>query len=149
MKESVIADSTCLIGLERIHLLDLLPALFESILIPPEVDKEFGVSLPWLKVETPSDTALIAALKMLVDDGEAAAIGLASERGWRVILDDRQARAVAKNLGITIIGTVGILVRAKQSGIIPLLKPILDDLETSGFYISNALREEGLRIVGE
>lgn len=149
MKEAVVVDSTCLIGLERIRHLDILPALFEPILIPPEVDKEFGVSLSWLKVETPSDTALIAALKMLVDDGEAEAIALANEHRWRVILDDRQARSIARNLGIAIIGTVGILVRAKQAGVIPFLKPILDDLESSGFYISNALKEEGLRLVRE
>ena len=74
MKEPVVTDSTCLIGLERIGCLDVLPALFEPILIPPEVHKEFGTSLPWLTVEAPTDQGLVAALKMLVDDGEAEAI---------------------------------------------------------------------------
>jgi predicted nucleic acid-binding protein len=69
VKESVITDSTCLIGLERIGQLDTLPALFEPILIPPEVQREFGMSLPWLTVETPADQALVTALKLLVDDG--------------------------------------------------------------------------------
>lgn len=149
MKEPVVTDSTCLIGLERIDHLDLLPALFDPIAIPPEVDQEFGNTLPWLKVETPSDTALVAALKMLVDDGEAEAITLASEKGWRLIVDDLQARSVARNVGISIIGTVGVLVQAKQSGIISLLKPILIALETSGFYMRSTLKEEALRIAGE
>lgn len=149
MKEPIVTDSTCLIGLERISCLDLLPALFEPILIPPEVDKEFGVKLPWLKIDAPSDTALIAALKMLVDDGEAEAIALASERRWKIILDDRQARSVARNLGIQIIGTIGVLVQAKESGIIFSLKPILSDLEAKGFYVGNTLKEEALRLVGE
>ncbi len=48
MTNSVVADSTCLIGLERIEHLDILPALFEPILIPPAVQQEFGISLPWL-----------------------------------------------------------------------------------------------------
>lgn len=81
MREPVVADSTCLIGLERIGCLDVLPALFEPILVPPEVQREFGIFLPWLKIETPADQALVAALRMLVDDGEAEAISLASERG--------------------------------------------------------------------
>ncbi|HKQ08890.1 MAG TPA: DUF3368 domain-containing protein [Blastocatellia bacterium] len=149
MKEPIITDSTCLIGLERIGHLDLLPALFEPIMIPPEVDREFGITLAWLRIEVPSDTTRVATLKLLIDDGEAEAIALAGERGVRLILDDRQARLVAKNLGIPIIGTVGVLAQAKQAEIIASLKPILSKLEAKGFYISNALKEEALRIVGE
>lgn len=48
MKEPVVVDSTCLIGLERIRQIDILPTLFEPVVIPPEVNREFGVSLPWL-----------------------------------------------------------------------------------------------------
>ena len=93
MRESVVTDSTCLIGLERIGHLDLLPALFETVIAPPGVHQEFGVALPWLQLEPPSDTILVAALKILVDDGEAEAIALASAHGYRIILDDRQARS--------------------------------------------------------
>lgn len=149
MKESVVADSTCLIGLERIGRLDLLPELFEPILVPPEVQNEFGISLIWLKVETPSDQALVTTLKMLVDDGEAEALALAKELGLRIILDDRQARAVGNRLNIPVIGTVGILVQAKYAGVIPLIKPLLEDLESNGFYLSDALKDEALRLVGE
>lgn len=149
MKEPIVTDSTCLIGLERIGQLDLLPALFEPIVIPPEVNQEFAVAVSWLRVETPSVTVLIAALKMLVDAGEAEAIALASERGCRVVLDDRKARSVARSLGVPIIGTVGILLRAKQSGVIPLVKPILDALEARSFYVSGGLKEEALLLAGE
>ena len=149
MTEPVVTDSTCLIGLERIDQLNLLPALFERIVAPPEVQREFGAVLPWLQIEIPLDEALIATLKILVDDGEAEAIALASERGYKVVLDDRQARAVAKQLNIQIIGTIGILVLAKGSGLIATLRPVLNDLEDQGFYVGNALREEALRIVGE
>jgi uncharacterized protein len=149
VKAPVVTDSTCLIGLERIGHLDVLPALFEPILVPPEVYKEFGTSLSWLTVEAPTNQALVAALKMLVDDGEAEAIALAREREWQIILDDRQARSVARRLGISIIGTIGILVRAKRSGIIPSLKTLLSELEANGFYISNVLKEEALRLADE
>jgi predicted nucleic acid-binding protein len=149
VKEPVVADSTCLIGLERIGHLDILPALFEPILVPPEVQHEFGTLLPWLTVETPADQALVTALKMLVDDGEAEAITLAHEQERRIILDDRRARSVARGLGVTIIGTVGILVRAKRLGLITSLKALLDELEAHEFYISEGLKAEALRLVNE
>jgi len=100
-------------------------------------------------VETSTDQALVAALKMLVDDGEAEAIALAREQGRRLMLDDRRARSVARSPGITIIGTVGILVRAKRLGIITSLKALLDELEAHEFYIGEGLRAEALRLVNE
>jgi predicted nucleic acid-binding protein len=149
VREPIVTDSTCLIGLERIGRLDLLPALFEPVIVPPLVHQEFGVPLSWLQVEAPSDPVLVAALKILVDDGEAEAIALASARGYRIILDDRQARLVAKQLGIPILGTIGVLVDAKRTGLIVALKPVLNDLEDKGFYVTEALKEEALRLVGE
>ena len=149
MKEPVVTDSACLIGLERIGHLDILPALFEPILVPLEVQHEFGTLLPWLTVEIPTDQALVTALKMLVDDGEAEAIALAHEQGRRIILDDRRARSVARSLRITIIGTVGILVRAKRLGLITSLKALLEELEAHEFYISEGLKAEALRLVNE
>jgi uncharacterized protein len=149
MTNPVVADSTCLIGLERIEHLDILPALFEPILIPPAVQQEFGIVLPWLQVEVPTDPGMVVALKMLVDRGEAEAITLAYQRKLQIILDDRQARSVARNMGISFIGTVGILVRAKQAALIPALKPLLDELELNGFYLNEALKAEAIHIVGE
>lgn len=149
MTESIVTDSTILIGLERIEHLDVLPVLFTPILIPPAVQQEFGIALPWLQVETPSDQGLVAALKILVDEGEAEAIALAYQRRLQIILDDRQARAVARNMKISIIGTVGVLVKAKQAGLITALKPLLDDLELNGFYLTEALKVEALKLVGE
>ncbi|HMG76850.1 MAG TPA: DUF3368 domain-containing protein [Pyrinomonadaceae bacterium] len=149
MKEPIVADSTCLIGLERIDRLDLLSELFEPVVIPPEVAREFGVSLAWLKVESPANDALMMSLKLLIDQGEAEAIALGYEKHWRVLLDDRQARAVAKQMGLRIIGTVGALVLAKQQSMIPSLRTLLAQLEAHNFYLSADLREEALRLVNE
>lgn len=149
MKESVVADSTCLIGLERIGRLEILPELFEPIFIPNEVANEFGVSLSWLKVGMPSNFALVKALKLSVGDGEAEAIALALEKNCKIILDDKQARSVAKKLGLEIVGTVGMFIRAKQNNLVDSLKTILDDLENNGFRMSENLKAEALKIVGE
>lgn len=149
MTETAVVDSTCLIGLERIGRLDILPALFANVVVPPEVAREFGTFLPWLKVEMPASNALTSALKMMLDDGEADAIALASERGYGIVLDDRQARRVAKNLGVAVVGTVGLLFRAKRDGIIPAVRPLLENLELNGFYLSSELKEEALRLANE
>ena len=83
MKEPVVTDSTCLIGLERIGRLDILPALFDPLLMPPEVAREFGSTLSWLQTEPLTSNLLVAVLRLLVDAGEAEAIALASEKGCR------------------------------------------------------------------
>ena len=149
MSERVVADSTCLIALERIGQIEILPVLFESVLIPPAVAQEFGISLPWLKIERLSDQVLVAVLKMMIDDGEAEAIALSQEQKCRIILDDRQARRVGQDMGLRVIGTVGILILAKKRGILSTVKPVLQNLDDIGFYISAALKAEVLRLVEE
>lgn len=149
MKEPIVADSTCLIGLERIGRLDVLPELFEPVFIPDEVANEFGVSLSWLKVETPSNFSLVNALKLSVDNDEAEAIALSLEKNCKIILDDKQARSVAKKLGLEIVGTIGMFIRTKQNNLIDSLGTVLDELENNGFRMSKNLKAEALKIVGE
>lgn len=148
-QEIVITDSGCLIGLERIDRLDLLPALFGAILIPPAVQSEFGNVLSWLQVVVPKDVGMVAALKMLVDDGEAEAIALAYEYQYRLIVDDLQARKVARELGLKLTGTIGVLIMAKQRGVIDAVKPVIEALEGGGFFLSAELKTEALRLAGE
>ena len=70
--------------------------------------------------------ALVATLKTQVDEGQAKAIALAMELGdVFVILDDRKARQLSLQLNLKVIGTVGMLLRAKGFGIIPEIKPLL------------------------
>lgn len=146
---TVVLDSTCLIGLERIGRLDLLPALFPILVVPPAVVHEFGQVLPWFVVEPPIDLGMVAALRLLVDPGESEAIALAYEKQVRVILDDRKAREAAQRLHIPVTGTVGLILKAKQNGLIAAIRPLLDALQINGFRISQELREEAFRIAGE
>nr|BAL57698.1 hypothetical conserved protein [uncultured Acetothermia bacterium]BAL59382.1 hypothetical conserved protein [Candidatus Acetothermum autotrophicum] len=149
MKEPVVTNSTCLISLERIGQLDLLPALFEPVFIPPKVQEEFGSMRAWLVEQAPQNAALVMALKQLVDVGEAEAIALAFEQKTTLVLDDRKARQVAKRLGVRIIGTVGILVRAKKQGILASIRPQLEALKNVGFRITPELEQEALRLANE
>jgi len=149
MTDLIVADSTCLIGLERIDKIDLLPQMYSQVIIPPQVQKEFGLSFAWLIVKNPQNIGMINSLKLMVDDGESEAIALAYELGYRLVVDDKQARNIAKRLDIEIIGTVGILVKAKQLGLIDQLLTILEALENKGFYLSQSLKTEALILVGE
>jgi len=73
-----VTNSTCLIALERIGRLDLLPRLFTRISIPQSVRDEFGLPLPYLNVTVPTNRVAAAALRTQLDDGEAEAIVLAT-----------------------------------------------------------------------
>jgi hypothetical protein len=66
-----------------------------------------------------------------------------------VILDDRPARRLALNLGLPVVGTAGILLRAKRLGFIPELRPLLDEVIRRGFRLSPAIREKLLTDAGE
>ena len=149
MSTRIVSDSTCLIALERIGNVEILPAIFETVLIPPAVEREVGISLPWLKVERLSDTSSVVALKLIIDDGEAEAIALVQEQQCRIITDDRRARSVARKFGLDVIGTIGVLVLAKKRDFVSSIEPLLIDLDVAGFYVSTALKEEALRLVDE
>jgi predicted nucleic acid-binding protein len=142
-------DSTCLIGLERINRLDIIPALFHPVFVTSDILSEIGSIYPWMQVEDPSNSALEKSIALLVDKGEASVITLAHEKGFKVILDDRQARLIAKQLMLSVIGTIGLLIEAKRKGVIQYLNPVIQDLEMNGFYLSNALKNEAIRIVNE
>lgn len=149
MNRLVIADSACLIALEQIHELPLLGKLFDEVLIPPAVMAEFGGSALWLRVIAPTNAVAVDSLKLIVDEGEAEAIALAAELALPVILDDRQARRVALGMRLSMFGTIGCLLQAKQRGFVTAIKPVIEKLESVGFYLSTELKASALKLAGE
>lgn len=136
----VVTNSSCSIGLEQIQRLELLSQVFSSIVIPEAVQQEIGFRAAFLNVQVVQNQNLVASLKTQVDDGEAEAIALAQEiSALYLVLDDGKARKLAKQLGLQVIGTVGVLLRAKQLQVIPAVKPLLDALILSNFRISDPL----------
>ena len=150
MSEQAVTDSTCLIALERIGQLDLLRQVFAPLFAPPAVQAELGVSVDWLVVRPVSDMRIVVALKTQLDEGEAQVIALAMELGdILVVLDDKKARRIARQMDLRVIGTLGILLRAKQEGVVTELKSSLNALRRVGFYMTDELYQETLRIAGE
>ncbi len=148
----IVADSSPLIGLARIGQLDLLRRSAERVLIPPAVWGEVTTQSPdapgakevraarWLAIEEPPDPASVASLKLIVDQGEAEAIALAQSIDSSLLLvDDSRARRVAQQLGVRLIGTVGLLRRAKKAGWITELRSELEALQSHGIYIRQKL----------
>lgn len=147
----IISDTTILIALDKIDSLNLLEQLYESIIITPEVKDEFGEPLPnWIKTEEVSDKSKVKLLGLELDLGESSAIALALEnQNSLLIIDEKKGRKIAKAMGIDVTGTLGILVKAKNKGIIEKVSPVLDKLEASNFRISPTLRALIIKQVGE
>ena len=154
----VIADSSPLIYLSRAGALHLLPALFDEVIVPRAVWNEAVERRPsalgvdalyqasWLRVV--DDPPLESSLGL--DPGETAAILLAeSRRADLLLIDERVGRKVAQARGLTVRGTLGVLVQARRKGLLPALKPVLDTLLAEGFRIAPALIREALAHVGE
>jgi len=103
----------------------------------------------WLRVETVSNTASELDPNQL-DAGELAVLSLAIESpGTTVILDDLAARVEAARRNIPLLGTAGILLRAKEHGRIPAVQPALDSLRQAGLYMTDDVYRIVLRIAGE
>jgi predicted nucleic acid-binding protein len=114
------------------------------------VATEVGTETNWLTVQSVQNSAVVATLKTQMDEGEAEAIALAMELGdVLLILDDKKARRVAQQIGLKVIGTVGMLLRAKRDGVITEIKPLLTALVQADFRISDGVIQEALRLSGE
>lgn len=146
-----VCNSSCLIVLEAIGQLDLLQQLLGTITIPDAVVAEFGNPLPgWFAVESVQNRATVKSLQLQLGPGESEAIALAGElSAVRVILDDKKARRIARQLSLPVTGTVALLIQAKQRGLIANLSDVLDQLTAAGFFLSDSLVEAALRQVGE
>ncbi len=166
MRGNVVSDAGPLIALARVHRLDLLENLCGSVLIPPAVEDELRVdsgrpgakrlkkalSQGWLQRHNLSDSAerALSELNLVLDAGEAEAIVLAEEISCRFLLmDDRRGRAVAKRRGIPVAGIAAVLLASKESGLVPAVLPVLEELSAAGYRLSSTLVSQTARLAGE
>jgi predicted nucleic acid-binding protein len=150
---SVVADTGPLIALTRIGHLHLLGLQFDRVLIPAAVAHELSrgeprVAADWLDATEVVDHAHVAALRARLGPGESAAIALAHERTLTLLIDERRGRAMATSLGITVTGTVGVLVAAKAGRHVAAVQPLLAALIASGVHISPRVYAAALVLAG-
>jgi predicted nucleic acid-binding protein len=142
-------------------LLSGLQALAGRIIVPPAVvhtlavGRAQGVRLPdptvieWITVRPPASTAVLP-LVMDLGPGETAVLALALESpDAMVILDDALARQMATTLAMRFRGSLGVLLDAKQAGLISAITPLLDRLQALGFYLSAETRKLMLDLANE
>lgn len=145
MKRIVISDTSCLIILSKIGLLEILHTLFGEVWITEEVKNEFDEQLPdWISVKKADATQITQILALNVDIGEASSMALYLEQTQDALLviDERKGRLIAKDLGIKIIGTLGILIKAQKSGLIPDMQEVVALLEQTDFRLSPILKQQ-------
>jgi uncharacterized protein len=159
----VVSDTSPIINLATIGHLDLLHQLYADIVIPSAVYHEIvvaGAGMPgaaevqtqsWFHQQPVADTAFVTLLQADLDVGEAEAVALAHEIKADLLLIDEQAgRRHAARLGLRFIGLLGVLLAAKDAGILPAVKGPLDDLiAKAGFWVRPSLYAAVLKAAGE
>ncbi|MCW7487191.1 DUF3368 domain-containing protein [Leptospira meyeri] len=140
----VISNTSCLILLSKIQQFGILKSLYNSVIITDTVKTEFGKNVPdFIKTKNPTQEFSVKSLEQILDSGEASTNALALEsKNSLVILDDLKARKIAKNLGLKITGTLGILAKAKKLGIIEDLEKQINELQKKGIWISESVLNE-------
>ncbi|MCC6328492.1 MAG: DUF3368 domain-containing protein [Acidobacteria bacterium] len=142
IRSIVIADASSLIALDNISELDVLRRLYNAIIVTPEVAGEYGLETPaWIHIRAASNRSRRHLEASRLDSGEISSIALALDSvDPLLIIDERKGRRVAEQLGIDIIGIVGVLIKAKLAGFIRDPETLLDRLESVDFRLSDALK---------
>ena len=158
---SAITNTSPLLYLHRASSLHWFDALFDSVWVPRAVllELEQGCRrgydvpdqsmLPWLEIVEPKHIpSTWFALDLGV--GELAAMALALENPTRVVLlDDQLARRTAQAAGITVWGTLRVVLEVKDRGLIPKVAPVIKKLRANGMWISASVQHRILDLAGE
>lgn len=147
----VVVNTTPLIALAEIGELHLLKDLYGIIEIPNAVFKEIESepaytevreATDWIKVVDVDKPEQKKLLSSRLHTGEVEVILYAKDTNADlVILDDKLARKTAKYMDLTITGTLGVIVKAKEKGYVNAVKPIMDKLIRNGLYISPEIQK--------
>lgn len=156
------ADTGPLVILAKLDHLHLLRQLFTEIRIPetvlveatalayrPDAKRIVGFSAQYANVVpdlAPNDPDY---LDYGLDAGETQAISLAKQACCPVLLDERRGRSVAKQEHVDVLGTVGLLLKAKQAGLIPEMGCLLDAMLEQDYRLAPALVQRAKVLAGE
>lgn len=162
MSVVVVSDASPLINLARAAQFELLRVFYEQVVIPQAVYDEVVVRgkgrdgskevqhAAWIVTQDPADVLAVRVLTTELGEGEAAAIVLAQEQHASLLLiDEIRGRRIARQLGLQVQGTLGLLARGKREGQIGNLGAVLDLLRARGTWLDERLCAEVLRLVGE
>lgn len=160
MSETWIVNASPVILLAQVGRLDLLERLCSTLLLPTDVAGEISagpaddparqaIERDWgERVATPAIGPSL--LEWGLGPGETAVIACAERvASSTAVLDDRLGRLAAKAHGINVVGTLGVVLRAKRAGLIPAAAPVLQSLQEAGMFLRPSLLQQALRRVDE
>ncbi|WP_347987805.1 DUF3368 domain-containing protein [Methylomonas sp. AM2-LC] len=155
----LVADSSALIALSACNSLSLLEKLFETVLVPETVyfettrsnKKEAQALKVFLQDKVRKvDLREYVFLDAYADAGETEAMLLYKQiSADKLLIDDQRGRKVAKINQISIIGSLGVLLAAKEKGLVDRLSPLLLQIEQSEIFLSTQLIATVLELAGE
>jgi predicted nucleic acid-binding protein len=135
----------------KIDELELLRIFSKNVYITKTIQEEFGDQIPnWIVIKNPFEDPYQKVLSTDLDEGEASAIGLSlATENALLILDDLKARKFAGKLGLHFSGTLGLILKLKQIGIVDSVTPIIQKIRNTNFRISEELLEQVIKDAGE
>lgn len=158
MPKEIICDSSVWLYLGRIDQANVLSQLYKSVYTTETVCWELDngrVSrpdtldprrLPWVHIVQADSEDIVALPANRLGTGEQSVLAYAQAHKLDIVgLDDRQARDLAHQLGLHTVGTLGVLLKAKEAGLLTAVRPLLAALRHEGFYISETLLEYALQ----
>ena len=159
---SIVSDTGPLIALAKVNQLTLLESLFGIVRVPPAVHRELfaktGVESERLDealsnyiqvAERPELASEIQLATLALDAGEREAVALAQALNLPLLMDDQLGRHSARRLGLGVTGTVGVLIEAKRRGRLPAVRPVLEEMRTQGYWLSDELIELASKLAQE
>lgn len=159
--EALVSNASPLIFLTRSYTLDLLQHFAPALWVPQPVAAEILQRGPqdltaralaetsWLTVK-PAPAIPPAIRLRHLGAGESSVLALALQHPHtEALMDDLAARHLAASLGLPVRGTLGVVLAAKQRGIIPAARPLLEQMMKAGLYLSQRVLNEALKRVDE
>ncbi|WPD20922.1 MAG: DUF3368 domain-containing protein [Candidatus Electrothrix scaldis] len=155
----IVSNATPIISLSSINRIDILQQIFGKVVVSQAVYNEvkakrrYGyddIDSPFIEVTSIQGVAYRDLLLSQLDVGEAETIILAKEiHADFVIIDENIGYRIAKNSNLQVIRTLSILLKAKEKGVIPAIKPLLDEMIAKGRWYSKNVYETCLRKCNE
>lgn len=161
MAEPWVINASPIIVLAKIGLIEKVPALAGPLVVPEPVAEEINrgaaddAAVRWLEGAgrgfiRPAEPVPSQLAGSGIGRGEKSVIAWALVHpGFVAVLDDSAARSQARSLSVPVLGTVGVVIRMRQAGLIDKVKPRLLQIRQEGGYIGESLLKEAIRCAGE
>ncbi|MBK6998783.1 MAG: DUF3368 domain-containing protein [Rhodoferax sp.] len=155
-----VVNASPLILLGKLNRLDLLERMAPSLHVPEGVIREVSQghqrdlatssSVTWADMHRHPDVPVLPTVDHWdLGAGESQVISLCLEISAVAVLDDGEARACARTHELPLIGTLGIILRARRLGLLPAARPLIEQLIAAGSFLDRTLVERELAKLGE